>query len=318
MAMAHSFRYLALSAAGAMAIRLPATSSSTYTSSASVPLANTSNTFRASSRLSPGGRPCIIRSTSSRLSLTAAAPGASRRDPADRRARQGGRVARRGFGADSLRGGLSPWRPPSATRSQRIPLNRNPEGGQGPLSFSWRPAGGDGTMASMVGRRRALAGLALLGLAACAAPLAVTPPRPVALGSEPEGLASWYGHPYHGRRTASGEIYDMNDLTAAHPTMPLGVRVAVTNLDNGRTAEVRINDRGPFVDGRILDLSYAAARVLGADRAGVFPVRIRVVALPGSVDTPAGTGFTVQVGAFASRAAAASLRDVMSKARGPA
>src|SRR5262249_59116235 len=104
---------------------------------------------------------------------------------------------------------------------QRIPLNRNPEGGQGPLSFSWRPAGGDGTMASMVGRRRALAGLALLGLAACAAPVAVTPPRPVTLGSEQEGLASWYGHPYHGRRTASGEIYDMNDLTAAHPTMPL-------------------------------------------------------------------------------------------------
>ena len=170
----------------------------------------------------------------------------------------------------------------------------------------------------MVGRRRALAGLALLGLAACAAPVAVTPPRPVALGSEQEGLASWYGHPYHGRRTASGEIYDMNDLTAAHPTMPLGVRVAVTNLDNGRTAEVRINDRGPFVDGRILDLSYAAARVLGADRAGVFPVRIRVVALPGSVDTPAGTGFTVQVGAFASRAAAESLRDVMSKAGEPA
>jgi rare lipoprotein A len=158
-----------------------------------------------------------------------------------------------------------------------------------------------------------LAGPLLLLLAACARPVAVAPPRPAVLGSEEVGLASWYGHPYHGRRTASGEVYDMNDLTAAHPTWPLGTRLVVTNLDNGRTAEVRVNDRGPFAEGRILDLSYAAARILGADRAGVIRVGLRVVALPGSVESHAAAGFTVQVGAFASQAAAEGLRDTIAR-----
>ena len=105
----------------------------------------------------------------------------------------------------------------------------------------------------------------------------------------------------------------MNDLTAAHPTWPLGTRLVVTNLDNGRTAEVRVNDRGPFAEGRILDLSYAAARILGADRAGVIRVGLRVVALPGSVESHAAAGFTVQVGAFASQAAAEGLRDTIAR-----
>ena len=94
-------------------------------------------------------------------------------------------------------------------------------------------------------------------------------------------MASWYGMPHHGRRTASGEIYDMNRMTAAHKTLPFGTRVLVTNRNTKRTAEVRINDRGPFIKGRILDVSYAAARQLGVAAEGIFPVRLRVIALPG-------------------------------------
>jgi rare lipoprotein A len=90
------------------------------------------------------------------------------------------------------------------------------------------------------------------------------------------GQASWYGEPHHGRRTASGEVFDMHELTAAHRTLPLGARVRVTNLRNGRSVEVRINDRGPFVDGRIIDVSYGAARALGAVGAGLFPVSLKV------------------------------------------
>ena len=94
------------------------------------------------------------------------------------------------------------------------------------------------------------------------------------------GQASWYGRPHHGRRTSSGEIYDMHKLTAAHRTLPLGTRVLVTNLDNGRTVEVRINDRGPFRKNRVLDLSYAAARQLGAVGEGVIPVTLKIVTSP--------------------------------------
>jgi len=94
------------------------------------------------------------------------------------------------------------------------------------------------------------------------------------------GQASWYGEPHHGQKTASGETYDMRQLTAAHRTLPLGTRLLVTNLKNGRTVEVRVNDRGPIATGRIIDLSYAAAEELGALSEGVFPVRIRVVATP--------------------------------------
>src|SRR5262247_2066854 len=115
--------------------------------------------------------------------------------------------------------------------------------------------------------------LPLLLLAACARTVAVAPSLPAG-DTETIGYASWYGHPYHGRRTASGEVYDMNDLTAAHRTLPLGTRLLVTNLDTTQAVEVRVNDRGPFVEGRILDLSYAAARVLGADRLGLIPVRL--------------------------------------------
>ena len=92
------------------------------------------------------------------------------------------------------------------------------------------------------------------------------------------GYASWYGKQHQGRRTTSGEIYDMHQLTAAHPAFPLGTRLVVTNLKNGRSVTVRVNDRGPTVKGRIVDLSYAAAQELGAIGDGVVPVRIQAVA----------------------------------------
>lgn len=94
---------------------------------------------------------------------------------------------------------------------------------------------------------------------------------------EAVGLASYYGRKFHGRRTASGERYDMYDLTAAHPVLEFGSRVEVINLNNGRKVRVRINDRGPSRKGRIIDLSYAAAKKIGMLRRGVVKVRVRVV-----------------------------------------
>ena len=96
-------------------------------------------------------------------------------------------------------------------------------------------------------------------------------------GGEVTGMASWYGERHHGRRTASGESYDMNALTAAHRTLPFGTVVEVTNVKTGATVEVRINDRGPHIKGRIIDLSLAAARQIGLVGDGVAPVRLRVV-----------------------------------------
>jgi len=112
-------------------------------------------------------------------------------------------------------------------------------------------------------------------------PVPTPPPAAVAAPRVPRavltGRASWYGQPHHGRTTASGERFDMNALTAAHRTLPLGTRVLVTNLGNGRAVELRINDRGPARADRIIDVSYGAARALGAVGDGVFPVRIAVL-----------------------------------------
>ena len=91
------------------------------------------------------------------------------------------------------------------------------------------------------------------------------------------GIASWYGIKFHGRKTSSGEIYNMHGMTAAHKTLPIPVYVHVRNLDNGRTAVVRVNDRGPFISGRIIDLSYAAAKKLGVKGPGTANVEISVV-----------------------------------------
>jgi rare lipoprotein A len=95
-----------------------------------------------------------------------------------------------------------------------------------------------------------------------------------AMGFKEEGFASWYGIDFHGKKTATGEIYDMFGVSAAHKTLPLGSKVRVTNMDNGRAIELTINDRGPFVDGRIIDLSYASARVLGMAENGLAHVRV--------------------------------------------
>jgi rare lipoprotein A len=102
-------------------------------------------------------------------------------------------------------------------------------------------------------------------------------PQIVKVGEKFRGMASWYGKDYHGKRTSSGEIYNMYDHTAAHKTLPMNTRVRVTNLRNGRSTVVRINDRGPFSDDRIMDLSYAAAKDLGMVGAGVVPVEIEVL-----------------------------------------
>lgn len=98
-----------------------------------------------------------------------------------------------------------------------------------------------------------------------------------AKGFEQKGIASWYGNKFHGKRTSSGEEYDMYAMTAAHKTLPIPAYVAVKNLDNGREAIVKVNDRGPFHEGRIIDLSYAAATKLGVAKAGTANVVIRVI-----------------------------------------
>lgn len=193
----------------------------------------------------------------------------------------------------------------------------------------------------------AMVGVALLWLSGCAAPPPPSPtpaprvsrpdltptqraqPRPkpykvlgrwyqplaTADGFRQRGLASWYGDAFHGRPTSSGEIYNMHGISAAHKILPLGTVVRVRNLDNGRVLDVRINDRGPFVRGRVIDLSYGAAKRLGVDGPGTAPVEVVAIGM-----APARLGgpmprvarlqpgpFTVQVGAFGNRSNAEQL-----------
>ncbi len=119
-----------------------------------------------------------------------------------------------------------------------------------------------------------------------------------------QGIASWYGIPFDGRRASDGEIFDMRLPVAAHRTLPFGSIVRVTNLNNGLQTEVRIIDRGPFVAGRIIDLSLAAARILNLVGTGTAPVRIELLSSP----APLAGNFTVQVGAFTQRENAERLR----------
>ena len=158
-----------------------------------------------------------------------------------------------------------------------------------------------------------------------AQPSATPPARPVPKRSKPgqtpapagyleEGNASWYGVPFNGRRASNGEIYDMYKLTAAHRTLPFETMVRVTNLNNGKSTTVRITDRGPFVDNRIIDLSLAAAREIESIGPGVVPVRVEVLT-PG-ID-PTGGFFTVQVGAFRDQANAQRLRDRLNLSYSP-
>jgi rare lipoprotein A len=130
------------------------------------------------------------------------------------------------------------------------------------------------------------------------------------------GIASWYGPGFHGKATASGVLYDQNDLTGAHQTLPLGTRVIVTNLETGSSTEVTINDRGPFAKGRIIDLSFAAGKALGMIGPGTVPVRLEVVdsgpektqSIRTSLD------YTLQLGSFSQLENAQKLRDRLANA----
>lgn len=137
-------------------------------------------------------------------------------------------------------------------------------------------------------------------------PRAPAPARQTHVGERERGLASWYGEPYHGRLAANGERYDMDALTAAHRTLPFDTRARITHETNGRSVEVRITDRGPFVEDRFLDLSREAARRLGMLEAGVAPVELVVTAVPAA-------RFAVQAGAFREPARAHRLRDELAR-----
>lgn len=140
-------------------------------------------------------------------------------------------------------------------------------------------------------------------------------------GYQQQGIASWYGAPFHGKRTSSGTVYDMHDFTAAHKTLPLPTLVRVTNLDNGRSILVTVDDRGPFVKNRLIDLSYAAAKELeivksGTGRVEVEAVRTRRVPSAAAAPTtqPAPQRIFMQVGAFSDEANAARFKgDLESK-----
>ena len=139
---------------------------------------------------------------------------------------------------------------------------------------------------------------------------------PANIGTTETGVASWYGVPYHGRPSASGEIFDMESLTAAHRALPFQTWVQVTNLSNGKQVEVRITDRGPFVRGRILDLSLAAARQLDMVGAGTARVRLKVIVPPVNQPPvnalenprPLEAGYAVQAGAFSDPSRAEAVR----------
>lgn len=125
------------------------------------------------------------------------------------------------------------------------------------------------------------------------------------------GLASWYGEDFHGKLTSNMEIYNMNDMTAAHKTLPFGTRVIVTNLNNNKSVTVRINDRGPFVEGRDIDLSYAAAKVLGMIGPGVVPVTIEV--LKNLSPRQSSLKYSIQIGSFSKKTNAVDLKKKLGK-----
>jgi rare lipoprotein A len=138
-----------------------------------------------------------------------------------------------------------------------------------------------------------------------------------------KGKASWYGKKFHGKKTSSGETYDMYAMTAAHKTLPLGTYVRVHNLSNSKAVEVRINDRGPFVRGRIIDLSYSAAKKLGIIGPGTAPVEIVALGTPNNADGQNASGytpvdyykgnFTFQIGAFREKTNALRLKQKLEK-----
>jgi len=143
--------------------------------------------------------------------------------------------------------------------------------------------------------------LVTLGAAALLAwSCASSAPKPLASvdkGWTEKGIASWYGGKFHGRRTANGEVYDMYGITAAHKRLPFDTMVEVRNLDNGKAIQVRVNDRGPFVRGRIIDLSFTAAKKIGMVGPGTANVKLRVL---GDAEVK-GRYFTVQVAAYSNK-----------------
>ncbi|HYV96252.1 MAG TPA: septal ring lytic transglycosylase RlpA family protein [Gemmatimonadaceae bacterium] len=155
-----------------------------------------------------------------------------------------------------------------------------------------------------------------LRLALCTCILAACGPHRGALPTAPvpdraptqTGTASWYGPGFQGKQTSSGEVYDQNLLTAAHKTLPLGTRVRVTNVANGKAVDVRINDRGPFVGDRIIDLSRAAAEVIGMVAAGTALVRVDVLETPVPIESvPRTVHYALQAGSFTQRSNADDL-----------
>lgn len=186
-----------------------------------------------------------------------------------------------------------------------------------------------------------LFGVWTMGLYGCAKPGPPAPPpghpKPYRVGKEwyqplahskgfkQKGLASWYGKKFHGRKTSNGEIYNMYEISAAHKTLPLGTVVRVTNLNNGNTIDVRINDRGPFIRGRIIDLSYAAAKKMGIVGPGTAPVEVVALGMASKgsgaraaaksyvpVDYEKGN-FSIQIGAFLEKENAERLRAKLGK-----
>lgn len=142
-------------------------------------------------------------------------------------------------------------------------------------------------------------------------------PTYVGVGDSMRGIASWYGPNFHGKQTSNGEIYNMYGKTIAHKTWPMDTMVKVTNLDNGRSTIARVNDRGPFVAGRVADCSYAVGKEIGIDKKGICRVKLQVVGFAGKVYHPSAgkaapkvrlTDFGVQVGAFAIKANALALQ----------
>ena len=137
------------------------------------------------------------------------------------------------------------------------------------------------------------------------------PSEPVSRSAKPiyveTGLASWYGPPYHNRKGANGEIYDQNAMTAAHRTLPLNSMVRVTNLSTGHVAMVRITDRGPFIEDRIIDLSLAAAKAVDVWRPGTAEVKLEVLSAPAPIAQ--GGRWCVQIGAFQSEHEARKLKE---------
>ena len=142
------------------------------------------------------------------------------------------------------------------------------------------------------------------------------------VGFTQEGVASWYGKDFHGKKTSNGEVYDMHAMTAAHKTLPLGVFVKVRNKENGVEAIVRVNDRGPFVKNRIIDLSYSAAKRLGVDLKGTAPVRIEALGYKTigegyeAPETYDSGNYSVQVGAFKDQQNAKRLSGEMKRLHG--